>query len=91
MGSTTCRQVRQVLAGFGSRFWQVGTEAVDAFTVDRGMENNYLCPHVFSAKGTYYIMLKHVGVLVLLLYQNGLRLVFGPYCWVQTLRNLKVL
>ena len=35
------------LPRFNSRFWNPGTEAVDAFTCDWGGENNWLCPPVF--------------------------------------------
>ena len=31
---------------FNSRFWDNGTEAIDAFTVDWSGENNWLCPPV---------------------------------------------
>ena len=29
---------------FNSRFWSLGTEAIDAFTCDWGLENNWICP-----------------------------------------------
>ncbi len=40
------------LARFNSRYWNSGSEAVDAFTVDWSRENNYMCPpvHVFDWK-----------------------------------------
>ena len=34
------------LERFNSRFWEEGTEAVDAFTVDWKGDNNYFCPPV---------------------------------------------
>ena len=35
------------LPRFNSRFWAIGTEAVDAFTVDWSGENNYWCPPIY--------------------------------------------
>ena len=35
------------LPRFNSRFWNPGTEAVDAFTADWHDENNWLCPPVY--------------------------------------------
>ena len=50
------------LPRFDSRFWNPGTEAVDAFTQDWSCDNNWLCPpiplvvravkHLMSCKGT---------------------------------------
>ena len=34
------------LPRFNSRFWNPGTEAIDAFTQDWSSENNWLCPPV---------------------------------------------
>ena len=34
------------LQRFNSRYWNPGSEAVDAFTVDWGGENNWLCPPI---------------------------------------------
>lgn len=35
------------LVRFNSRYWNPGSEAVDAFTVDWSRENNYFCPPVY--------------------------------------------
>ena len=35
------------LPRFNSRFWNPGTEAVDAFTSDWQDDNNWLCPPVY--------------------------------------------
>ena len=35
------------LVRFNSKFWEEGTEAVDAFTVDWKGDNNYFCPPFF--------------------------------------------
>ena len=35
------------LPRFNSRFWNPGSEAVDAFTLDWSDENNWLCPLVY--------------------------------------------
>ena len=36
--------VNAQLNRFNSRFWSIGTEAVDAFTCDWSVDNNWICP-----------------------------------------------
>jgi len=35
------------LSRFNSRFWNPGSESVDAFTCDWALDNNWLCPPVY--------------------------------------------
>ena len=42
------------LVRYNSRYWAKGTEAVDAFTVDWSMENNYWCPPIYLVPRVLY-------------------------------------
>ena len=55
------------LVRFNSRYLDHGTEAVDAFTVDWGSENNYFCPPVYLVPRVLYHAqaCKCIGTLVI--------------------------
>ena len=70
--------VNAQLPRFNSRFWVVGTEAVDAFTVNWQGDNNWLCPPVYLIPR----VLRHaqkcacVGTLVVPFWKSA---VFWPF------------
>ena len=55
------------LGRFNSRFWQPNTEAVDAFTQDWSVDNNWLCPPVALVVRTvkHLISCKGAGTLII--------------------------